>query len=384
MDTAITRPPQVGTHRYITLDGMRGIAAILVMLMHFTSGTSLAQVGSLTLFKLASLAVDFFFMLSGFVLAHAYAQRLREGYSGLAYMRQRVLRLYPMLLFGTLIGMVFVWLVTGQGGVPLEPGLFAKAAALNLLFLPVFHHSALPGYASQVMLAGHITLFNPPAWSLFFEMVASLTFIVMARANRRLVAVLTAASFLVMTALAWQESHRNGFGGLTYFGGTTHDSLWAGFPRVLYGFYVGVVIYAWQDRLAALVDRLPAVLLSPWTLYAVLAAMLIFPLALHGIYPALVLLVFGPALVALGARSTRMSVMTARISHGLGWLSYPLYCVHFPIAELVWMLGARWHWSVLEMTVLASVCAVAGACALGHFLEQPVKMLLMKVLPKPA
>lgn len=373
-----------GSHRYVTLDGMRGVAALLVMWMHFTFNGPLGRVGPVVLFKVTTLAVDFFFMLSGFVLAYAYAGKLQGGMSGLTYMRQRVLRLYPMFLFGIVIGVVGAAMMMRQGMLQLPQGLFTKGLGLNLLFLPVFHDVVLPGFIGTPAEPGSIALFNGPAWSLFFEMVASASFILVARWSMRATAVLTALSFAAMTVAAWQTSHRYGYPGLSFGGGTSQSNFLIGFPRVFYGFYTGVLLYHLRERAAPWLARLPAWLFSPWFLYAVLALMLAVPFTMKGFYPALILLVLAPALVLLGARSMTMGRGTALVSHGLGWISYPLYCVHMPIGWVVSVLAVAGHWGPVTTALVAVVASLGGSTLMARFLEPPVKAVLAALWPKPA
>jgi peptidoglycan/LPS O-acetylase OafA/YrhL len=84
-------------HQFATLDGLRGVAAIAVTSLHFRF-----ELGKFLL-PHSYLAVDFFFVLSGFVLAYAYEDRLSEGMKPIQFLRLRVIRLYPLYLIGTLI-----------------------------------------------------------------------------------------------------------------------------------------------------------------------------------------------------------------------------------------------------------------------------------------
>src|ERR1700733_12206690 len=112
-------------HRFVTLDGLRGIAAFVVVTTH---------AGNAVPFETPRpfLAVDFFFALSGFVLCYAYAGRLRDGLSPPAFLLIRLLRLYPLYILGTAIG-ILAWLAAGHGG---ELGRPAINIAAAILFLP--------------------------------------------------------------------------------------------------------------------------------------------------------------------------------------------------------------------------------------------------------
>src|ERR1700733_9805135 len=90
-------------HRFYVLDGMRGIAAIIVMLYHFYLDMHLRY------FKNSFVAVDFFFVLSGFVLCHAYGNKLLNGMSVGEFLARRIGRLYPLFALGVLMGVPFLW-----------------------------------------------------------------------------------------------------------------------------------------------------------------------------------------------------------------------------------------------------------------------------------
>lgn len=92
---------------YALLDGLRGVAALLVLWYHVHEGFAFASgapiIGSI---NYGYLAVDFFFMLSGFVIGYAYAARLHRSMSLGNFARRRLIRLHPMVVFGALLGVV--------------------------------------------------------------------------------------------------------------------------------------------------------------------------------------------------------------------------------------------------------------------------------------
>jgi peptidoglycan/LPS O-acetylase OafA/YrhL len=88
--------------RFITLDAMRGVAAISVMMFHYLSGTSLH------VFTQDYYAVDFFFCLSGIILAHLYETKIVNGMSFSQYMERRLIRLYPFYFLGFVLGIALL------------------------------------------------------------------------------------------------------------------------------------------------------------------------------------------------------------------------------------------------------------------------------------
>src|SRR5665213_808430 len=161
------------TRSFVTLDGLRGIAALAVVTRHAPAFFSFISIYVLPLdgskvpipvgpFRESYLAVDFFFALSGFVLAHAYGDRLRGGMSATRFMTIRLIRLYPLYFLALLISLpLFLWGFARGGIAPTYP-------MSNWLFAVLF----LPSLASPNALFP----LNYPAWSLFFELLANAAF----------------------------------------------------------------------------------------------------------------------------------------------------------------------------------------------------------------
>jgi len=145
--------------RFGTLDGLRGVAAIVVVLFHAIFGAWVPRFGYL--------AVDLFFILSGFVLSHAYDKRFVAGMSVAEFLSLRVVRLYPLYLLGLVLGLCVV---------RINPSIMdAPAAGVLLNF--VLNLFDLPGMEIPGTLYRELFPLNVPLWSLFFEFwVANLIF----------------------------------------------------------------------------------------------------------------------------------------------------------------------------------------------------------------
>lgn len=90
---------------YELLDGLRGVAALLVVFYHIFEGLSFAAGGTLiTVINHGYLAVDFFFILSGFVIGYAYDDRLGKSMSLGNFFKRRLIRLHPMIVMGSCAG----------------------------------------------------------------------------------------------------------------------------------------------------------------------------------------------------------------------------------------------------------------------------------------
>lgn len=283
--------------RFVALDGLRGVAALAVLALHVPPLDRVVPHGYL--------AVDLFFMMSGFVVAHAYEDRLRSGWSLGDFMRVRIVRLWPLYLLGTLIGAaVFASAVDG----PVMAAALAMMIAAAVLLIP------LPlGHDVQIFNL------NRPAWSLFFEMAANLFYGAFARRLSERVLVLLAAVGACAVVGAFGLA---GTGSLGHHG----DSLLGGAARVLFGFPVGVLFHRLY-RSGRLTVRAPI----PLILLVFLVALALPDLGrLNGWLDAGVVVLVFPLLVA-GAVSAEVKAGTASAFAFLADLSYPLYILHGPI-----------------------------------------------------
>jgi peptidoglycan/LPS O-acetylase OafA/YrhL len=281
-----------------SLDGLRGVAALAVFGDHFEYFSKLplglGHAGS---------AVDFFFILSGFVIGRTYEARMGAGLSWRPYMALRIKRLYPVMLAAVVLGAA---VAVGRGE-PLYP-----AMALQVLLLPVFWGPPIFG--------GELFPLNGPQWSLFFELFANaLHAAAFSWLTDRRLAVVVGLAALLLTATAFY------FGGLN--GGWTRYNFWGGPPRAIFGFSAGLMIFRLQAR-GVVAPRVP---------YALVVAGLILcltrPFVPYGDFPALdlsIALVALPALVFLAVRSP----VQGRVATWATWagaLSYPLYAIHMPL-----------------------------------------------------
>ena len=318
---------------------MRGIAALLVVLYHYYFAVFSER------FPNVFVAVDFFFILSGFVVCHAYADKLRGGMRAVDYMARRVTRLFPMMALGIALGAPIFYAATIVGRADYSKFEVALSTIMNLCFLPYLNEHSV--FTAHGLSQGNIFPADTPLWSIFFEMVASVSFIWLARAERVTLMRLCAGLFLMVLAF----SVYGGIGGHTMTlepdaGHKTGDFL-GGFPRVLYGFICGMIlcelrrtpsVHSWLKRLQMIEP--PG---AGW-LYLALAAIMLFPLKLGGGYYFLTIGILAPLLVLLGANAVCDNQMALVLSERLGWLSYPVYCLHEPVHRAVKALRRIFTW----------------------------------------
>ena len=159
---------------YALLDGLRGVAALLVVWYHVFEGYQFAS-GSAIIREInhGYLAVDFFFILSGFVIGYAYDDRWGKTLTQGKFFKRRLIRLHPMVVMGALIGLVMFIL---QGAVTWNGTPASVPAMLIALLCAMLMIPALPGYGYEVRGNGEMFPLNGPAWSLFFEYIGNILY----------------------------------------------------------------------------------------------------------------------------------------------------------------------------------------------------------------
>lgn len=339
-----------GAQRFVLLDGLRGVAAFAVILDHVPGGV----LGDLLPGRY--LAVDFFFVLSGFVLAHAYGKRLEQGWSPLAFMTARLIRLYPMYLLGLLLGLALSVMGLLRGWVGPTWSDVLTTAALGLLFLPAPPMAAFGG--------GALYPFNAPAWSLFFELIANLVYALVARfLSWRVLGVILAVGAV---AVVYTINRHAGTGGP----GWLWEHLDAGLARVMFDFFAGIAIHrVWS------VKRLPAL---PWW-GAMIGFLMVVAIPAPGdwraVYDSAAALVLMPALVALSA-GAEVKGAVARVCSTIGLLSYGVYVIHVPMFAALGAVAAALHVQLGEGPWLAVLVAVLAAtvAAIAHVVfDRPLR-----------
>ena len=344
-------------HRFETLDGMRGVAAIAVMLLHMTS-----QAG-LPVLRGANVAVDLFYCLSGFVIADAYAGRLANGMPLSQFLLRRLIRLYPMFLIGLVLGSaaLFVKVYLGQTDLGLSGA--GRAVVLNALYLPYIGNFHIQ--IGREVISSAIFPVNDPGWSLFFELLVNVAFGAAFLSARRppaaLIATLSAALLVIYV-------------GITHRGtpGWASNNLIGGLPRVFFGFYAGVFLHEMVRSQRMRIPRFP-----PSAILAVLTVL--FLITTTALLWLGVTLIAVPLIVLFGSVSEPRGAAAHAAAGYLGWISYPLYCIHFPIYSLAGSLfGEGW-----APMIGAAILSLISAHLLSRLVEEPVRDLLARRLLRP-
>lgn len=347
--------------RYEILDGLRGVAAVMVVLFHLFE--SYASSPATQLLNHGYLAVDFFFLLSGYVVGYAYDDRWAEMTTW-GFFKRRLVRLHPMVVMGTVIGAALYYF--GQGdGFPLignvEGWKVGLAFVMGLLMIPCGMKMDIRGW-------GETNSFNGPTWSLMWEYLANILYAVVLRRLGNItlgIAVGMAAMLTLDITLNIDTfgllAERPAAQAYTVIGGwsLTPEQLYIGAIRLLYPFLMGMML----SRTAKSIRTRNGF----WWCSALLILLFWMPCLggegsiLNGIYNAATILLFFPLIVLMGAGSTMTSNRGRRICNFLGEISYPLYITHFPIMYV----QMQWAWSHAEAPLHAHITVAIGAILLS-------------------
>jgi peptidoglycan/LPS O-acetylase OafA/YrhL len=286
------------------------------------------------------LAVDFFFVLSGLVIAHAYLGRLQTSMTATGFVVQRLIRLWPMLVPGTLFGAAMEFWRPNAG----EP----VTHFIEVVVAAVLGSMALPWPFSTSM---EQTIFpiNGPVWSLFFEIVANLVFVAVATArfSRFLIRGLVVASAAGLLGAAVAAG--------TVDVGPLLGNWPGGLPRVLVSFFIGVLLSSYRHRIPAT---------RPWVFPIVLLGLFMVPAGTGafdtGLDVVVVLFVL-PLIVASASHCTPRG-RWSRVCDIAGDTSYPLYAIHYPIVRAICFVFNRYDVPVIPRVgvCVAAIVAISG------------------------
>ena len=380
--------------RYDILDGLRGIAAILVVISHvcecyMPSARMWPQwVGH------AHLAVDFFFALSGFVIAYAYDDRWGKM-SHWDFAKRRLMRLHPLVVLGCVLGFS-VYLIYGEW---VDPKL-AKLPSWMPILLFALTCFMLPVPRSVCGVNGfNMNPFNGPNWSLTYEYVANILYaLVFRRLGRRMLAFLMLLAGIlsicfVMKFDIWGNlAHRARYSLTAGFGlSWSASGVYGGFIRLLFPFLMGMFIARSRKFI-----RLPNAF---WICSIALIAVIMVPRTgmfakgdgwvcqmahpVNGIFELFSLFIVFPLILCIGAGGEIGNAASARICKFLGAISYPLYMVHYPFIHIyhAWAVDNALVYP-LGVHVTIAVCFTLGSILLAwltlKLYDEPVRRWMSK------
>lgn len=368
---------------YDLLDGLRGVAALMVIWYHIFEGFAFAEVsnsagsGMIETFNHGYLAVDFFFILSGFVIGYAYDDRWGKSMTMKDFFKRRLIRLHPMVIMGAVLGAVTFCL---QGCVQWDGTHIAISMVMLSLLCTIFFIPAIPGVGYEVRGNGEMFPLNGPCWSLFFEYIGNIIYALFIRrlSNKALTVLVVLLGIALASFAIFNVS---GYGSIGV--GWTLDSVnfLGGSLRMLFPFSLGMLL----SRNFKPVKIKGAF----WICTLILIALFSVPylkgteqLCANGVYEAFCVIIIFPILLWLGASGTTTDKKSTAICKFLGDISYPVYVIHYPIMYLfyAWLikkelytLGNTW-----QVALFVYVLSVVLACLCLKMYDEPVRKYLAK------
>ena len=364
---------------YEILDGLRGVASVMVVAFHLleahSGGSHLEQ-----LINHGYLAVDFFFMLSGFVIGYAYDDRWNRMSVG-TFFKRRIIRLHPMVIVGSIIGAVFFYFQES----PCFPAI--QNTSVGTMLLVMLLGCTLLSLPLKWDIRGWTEMhpLNGPAWSLYYEYIGNILYaLFIRRLSNKALAVLVV--LLGMALASFAVFNVSGYGnmgvgwtldGVNFLGGTL---------RMLFPFSLGMLMS--RNFKPMKVNG------AFWICTIILIALFsvpylegLEPICMNGIYEAFCVIAVFPFLVWLGASGTTTDKQSTKICKFLGDISYPVYVVHYPLMYLfyAWLienklytLGETWY-----VAVGVFVLSVILACLCLKLYDEPVRKWLSKKFLAP-
>lgn len=351
---------------YEILDGLRGVAAILVVIFHifeaFNEGSRFKQI-----INHGYLAVDFFFLLSGFVVAYAYDDRW-EKLTQWEFYKRRLIRLQPMVIMGMIIGAIFYYF-QASNVFPQIAGMEVWKVILTMVIgftlLPIPPSLEIRGWGEMHPLDG-------PAWSLFFEYIGNILYALFFRKFSNTVLtifVLIFAAMLINLTVFGPKGDVIGGWSLNL------EQMNIGFTRLLYPFFAGVLL----SRLGKLIHIKGAF----WVCSILILVIFSIPrigdensLWMNGLYESFSIIVLFPLIVAIGAGGEIKNPLSLKICKALGDISYPIYIIHYPLIYwyMAWVIDNKVTLKEgypLGIGVLVASIVIALLCL--KFYDEPVR-----------
>ena len=395
---------------YEILDGLRGVAAVLVVAYHlfetYYHGAPDQPINH------GYLAVDFFFVLSGFVIGYAYDDRW-DKMSTWSFFKRRLIRLHPMVIFGTLFGaLMFYFGSCGEFPLINDTPWYMVLLVMFWCFtmIPLPNTMDIRGWAETNPL-------NGPAWSLQWEYIANILYALVIRRLSKVALAICVAIFAILTIILCLNIDVTGFlevrnwASYTVVGGwsTTPDQLQVGLTRLLYPFFCGLLI--------SRVGKLIKVKAGFWWCSLMIIVLFCMPWMgigtegesrwTNGLYEAICILVCFPLIVAMGAGSSVTGSKSSAINKSpikreesdaricsserevtrplvkfLGEISYPIYITHYPLIYMQMSWVDSHKDAPLGTHIFVAVCifvlAILVAYGAYRLYDLPVREWLKK------
>ena len=362
---------------YHLLDGLRGVAALMVIWYHVFEGYAFAGGTTIDTFNHGYLAVDFFFILSGFVIGYAYDDRWGKNFTMKDFIKRRLIRLHPMVIMGAVVGAITFYI---QGSVQWDGTHIGISMVMLSLLCTIFFIPAMPGVGYEVRGNGEMFPLNGPCWSLFFEYIGNILYALFIRrlSNKALTIVVVLLGVALASFAIFNVS---GYGNIGV--GWTLDGVnfIGGLLRMLFPFSMGMLLSR---------NFKPMKLRGAfWICTLVMIALFAVPylegtesICTNGIYEAFCISIAFPILLWIGASGTTTDKKSTQICKFLGDISYPIYVIHYPFMYLFYAWLIKNQLFTLGETWQVALCVYAWNILFAYLClklyDEPVRKYLAK------
>ena len=362
---------------YDLLDGLRGVAALMVIWYHIFEGYAFASDTMITTFNHGYLAVDFFFILSGFVIGYAYDDRWGKSLTMKDFFKRRLIRLHPMVIMGAVLGAITFSI---QGSVQWDGTHIGISMIMLSLICTIFFIPAMPGVGYEVRGNGEMFPLNGPCWSLFFEYIGNVLYALLIRrlSNKALTALVVLLGVALVLFAVFDVS---GYGNIGV--GWTLDGVnfGGGLLRMLFPFSAGMLMSR-NFRPMKVKGAFWICAIALVALFSVPYLEGAEPICANGVYEAFCIIVAFPALVWIGASGTTTDKKSTQICKFLGDISYPIYVIHYPFMYLFYAWLIKNQLFTLGDTWQVALCVYALNVVLAYLClklyDEPIRKYLAK------
>ncbi|MBL0356387.1 MAG: acyltransferase [Chitinophagaceae bacterium] len=355
---------------YKILDGLRGVAAVMVVAFHVFEASTTSHQDQII--NHGYLAVDFFYVLSGFVIGYAYDDRW-NNMSLEDFFKRRIIRLHPMVVMGMIVGAIGFYFQASNlfpviGQVPVWKMLLIMLIGFTLI--PVPSSLDIRGWQEMHPL-------NGPGWSLFYEYIANLLYALIVRKfSNKILAVLVFIAGCALAHLTIAGPAGDIVGGWSL----EPAQIRIGVTRMMYPFFAGLLL----SRISKPTQVKHAFLLCSLMVVIILSIPSIGGTEhpwMHGLYEAICILFLFPLIVYIGASGGVKGKYASGISKFLGDISYPVYITHYPLIYIytAWVVDNKIPLSkALPVGLLVLLSSIALAYACLKLYDEPVRKWLGK------
>lgn len=356
---------------YNILDGLRGVAALMVLWFHIFEAYASSHIDQQI--NHGYLAVDFFFILSGFVIGYAYDDRWKTM-TIKDFIKRRFIRLHPMVVIGAIIGAIMfyfqgcsVWDVS-----KVSVTMLLIATLMNACLIP-----ATPGF--EIRGVTEMFPLNGPSWSLFYEYIGNILYaFFIHKLSTKVLSIWVVLAGCGLAGFAiWGP-----YGDICAGFSLTGENILGGSLRLLFSFSAGLLL---------------SHLFKPifikgvfWICSLSVVILLAVPriggsenLWMNGLYDTLCFAILFSLIVYLGASGKTTDKLTTRICKFLGDISYPLYMVHYPFIYLYYAWVKNEHLTFVQ-SLPGALAVVIGTIILAYLClrlyDEPVRKFLTKHL----